>query len=513
MSHPSISWALQHIARYGDTDVFPIAFEYQAFQSIWPTLLDALHKVNIAEHELGAAIRMMVPKHVGGYRSATQTDPVDSLLLLAMVYEMAPQIEGFRIPVDIKISCAYRLEIESNGQFFSKDSGWGDFQEKSKELVDDFLCTHVVCTDVSDFYNQISHHRVQNSLGSAQVAENRSHVLERFLSNLNALHHSRGIPVGPTSSILLAECALADVDNYLMRRQFKHTRYVDDFRIFCDSEEEAVKALHELSDYLFKSHRLSLQPSKTRVLSHDEFKSRELHDPEKMEQDKKTRFISNMIEEWGFGPYGAPQANIDEVEQDAIRESIVELFDELLQLPVLPLGLTRYVLRRAGAIRSRAILQRSLDNVDKLIPALRDLIIYWCKVADKKRPEQIGERLKWIIQDSKFRSLPYVQYWILSAFESNPTLCDSTTAIALAEDSDPQIRDRMAALLARKHGIVDWVRSRKETWLNTSAWGQRAIIWSSSALPKNERMHWLKSIANYPVLSIRSVAKASMAMK
>jgi hypothetical protein len=93
-------------------------------------------------------------------------------------------------------------------------------------------------------------------------------------------------------------------------------------------------------------------------------------------------------------------------------------------------------------------------------------------------------------------------------FAKAPALCDANTAIGIAEKTDPQIRDRVSALIAKNYQLVDWVRSRKETWLNSTPFGQRAIIWAAPILPKDERAHWLKGISNYPVLSIALVAKA-----
>lgn len=223
VSDSSLNWALEHIFRYGDTDVFPISFEYRAFKSVWPGLLDALRKTDLAQHELGPAIRMMVPKHTTGYRCATQLDPIDSLLFSALVYEMSNLIEEFRLPAERNISCAYRLDVKPDGQFFRKDTGWLAYHEQSKTYSKESWCKYVISADISDFYNQISHHRIQNALASARVAENRS-LMERFLGNMNAVHHSRGIPVGPSGSILLAECALADVDNYLLSGVSSATR-------------------------------------------------------------------------------------------------------------------------------------------------------------------------------------------------------------------------------------------------------------------------------------------------
>src|SRR6266496_148843 len=513
ISDSALNWASQHVLRYGDTDVFPIAFEFRALRAVWPIVLEAARKTNLATHELGPAIRMMVPKHTTGYRSAAQLDPIDCLLLAAFVYEMSAAIEQFRVPEDQKIACAYRLDINSQGQFFRKYTGWSDFHTHSKSLAKDKACQFVVTADISDFYNQISHHRIQNALSSARVTENRSKVAERFLGNFNALHHSRGIPVGPAASILLAECALADVDNFLLRLGFRHTRYVDDFRIFCASQEEAIRALHALSEYLFTAHRLSLQAGKSKLFTKREFMTRELADPEELERERKETKIDELIDIAKVSEYNGGDVDIDELEEKALRSTIGELMDQVLEPDFLPIGLARYVLRRAGALRTRTILRKTITNVEKLLPVLRDLVVYWGRAFDKKRPGQIGEVLRYLVEKSAHRSIPYVQYWVLSAFENEPAFCNPSVAIEAAERSDQQISDRMAALIARRHQIVDWVRSKKETWANTSAWGQRAIIWSSAILPKDERLHWLKPICNYPIFTISAVAKAVSAMR
>ncbi len=230
LADSALNWAFEHVHRFGDTDVFPIAFEFRALRAVWPQVLDTLRKIDLAQHEIGSVIRMMVPKHTTGYRSAVQLDPIDCLLSTGLVYEMSKAIESFRIPPERRIACAYRLEIQVDGQLFRKETGWADFHEQS-EASQRKDCKYVILADISDFYNQISHHRIQNALSSAGVSEAKSKATERFLGNINAGHHSRGIPVGPAASILLAECALADVDNFLLRRKFRHTRYVDDFRI------------------------------------------------------------------------------------------------------------------------------------------------------------------------------------------------------------------------------------------------------------------------------------------
>jgi hypothetical protein len=200
---------------------------------------------------------------------------------------------------------------------FERDSGWSEFHNSAKALWEKPECRFVLTADISDYYNQISHHRVQGTLAQAGVDENRSLVIERFLGNVNAGHHSRGIPVGPAVSILLAEACLSDVDNFV-GRGYRHTRYVDDFRVFCDSSEEALKALHDLSDYLYTAHRLSLQAGKTRILSKDEFRKEELFDPATQESQAKKQRVEEALE--FLRDLGYPEAS------DLINEGEASVF-------------------------------------------------------------------------------------------------------------------------------------------------------------------------------------------
>jgi hypothetical protein len=154
------------------------------------------------------------------------------------------------------------------------------------------------------------------------------------------------------------------------------------------------------------------------------------------------------------------------------------------------------------------ILDDVLKNIEFLLPVFRDVAQYLAQTYDKKRPEQVGEVLVSLIKDSSFRQLPYLQYWVLAALAASPALCDGNTAIEMAEHSDTQMRDRVSALIAKRYKHVDWLRARKETWQNSTPFGQRAIIWAAPILPKDERNHWLKGISNYPVFSIAVIAKA-----
>lgn len=428
----------------------------------------------------------------GGYRVAIQLDPIDTILYTALVYEAADLIEGYRIPVEKQVSCSYRVQKDATGQLFNPDTGWDDFHEKSQNLVESGAYSHVLIADITDFYNQVSHHRIENALEAAGVTPSRARSIERFLGNLTA-RQSRGIPVGPTGSILLAEACLSDVDTYLVREGYIHSRYVDDFRIFCDSLRKAEKALHDLSDYLYTAHRLSIQSYKTRILKVDEFTTEELLDPERLEEQSKTKKVVAMLASLKGYNDKEPSALKPEEMQKLIRENLRELFALCLEKRPLHLGLPRYLLRKAATHRTAVLQDQVIDNLQHLLPVLRDAIFYLIRTTHQKNIEAFGGRLISFLEQSSQSFVPYVRLWITHALTEkfSDALQDQVMQLCKQDNNT-----RYMALLARKHGYLDWVRSQKEIWNNYSPWERRAIIWSAPVLPEDERKYWLKSIEN-----------------
>lgn len=47
LKQESLDWTITHINRYGDTDIFPIPFEYAAIKHSWQNLRDELIKINL----------------------------------------------------------------------------------------------------------------------------------------------------------------------------------------------------------------------------------------------------------------------------------------------------------------------------------------------------------------------------------------------------------------------------------------------------------------------------------
>ena len=61
---------------------------------------------------------------------------------------------------------------------------------------------------------------------------------------------TNGIPVGPDTSLVIAELLLADVDRILHSKRIKGIRYMDDYELIFSSEKQALEARSQLQEAL-----------------------------------------------------------------------------------------------------------------------------------------------------------------------------------------------------------------------------------------------------------------------
>lgn len=496
----ALDWALKHIDRFGDTDLLPVPFEYEAIAHAWGWLRDELAALDLAQYRIGSAQRYLVPKPSAGFRVVAQLDPIDAIVYTAMIYEIAEAIEKARVPAERKIACSYRVSLDGAGAFFRPDNGWPTYHERSRSAALDVDVKAIVVADIGDFYNQIYHHRLENALDDAAVPKDRRESIIGFLSQLTATQ-SRGIPVGPYASILLAETCLNDVDGFLLRKGYPHTRYVDDFRIFCQSRRHGVQALHDLTEYLYTSQRLSLVPGKTRIRTVANFLKYDLHDPAEDEEAGHWSIVEQTLEALSAATTPGYGGDVQDTPLDetmlnqTARQNVRDLFVECVTTRPLNLGLARHLLRRATQLRTNVLLSTAMSHLDVLAPVLRDLVRYLrIAIPRKKKGAPYGATLLAYVAASEFADIPYVHLWFLELFRLRPDIVQSDLALRAAESAAPLIGLRMTALLAREFRQGDWVRNQKEIWRNHRDWDRRAILASAAILPKDERQHWLGMI-------------------
>jgi hypothetical protein len=494
----SLEFAREHISKYYDSDFFPKSVEFEALWHQWAEVKAELMSKNVGKMWITPPRAMTIAKPKGGFRVVHQLEPLDAVVYAALAHHIAPEIEAARMPRDQHVACSYRLNV-ADGSFFAGGSGWTDFEQKTESLAD--ANKYILVTDISDFYNQIYLHRVNNAieLAGAQLKPIGDDV-ERFLGTLNS-KTSQGIPVGPAPSIVIAEAVLIDVDRFIRDQGVSHTRYVDDFRIFSNSERQLKSVLEKLTLYLYENHRLTVSSEKTKVMSAAEFVQQNLHNHY---AEEKVQLLETLEI---FNPYTNEyeEVEVEVDDEDAVRHAqLVAALEKVINYGHLDLGLARSVIRAARRHSIPDLTFHILANFEFFVPAINDVVLYLQEVTDDDLANNLKGEIERIVQSPAVDS-QICRFWI-EWYVAQHSIYLSSEVLRSFVFNGPNIENQALAAITTKN--VAWVRSHKATVYNLGGWARRAVLHSSRVLPGDERHHWLQMfIASSPVMLDRWVAK------
>jgi len=487
LSRDSLEFAKNHITKFYDSDFFPKPFEYQALWANWEEVVTHLTCNEIDGYSIEQPRIYAAPKPNGTFRVVHQLDPINTLIYTALAFLVAEKVEAARVPVEENVACSYRIEIENTkGTFFANGTGYPGFIEKCSNLSAEK--NYVLVTDITDFYNQIYVHRLQNAI---EYSDNDlfeiSNNTERFLLDLNG-SVSQGVPVGPAASIIMAEAVLIDVDNFIRDTKHPHTRYVDDFRIFGDSKEELRLFQEKLTRYLYENHRLTLAGGKTEIIVSSKFSDDYLNSPEELEKTEIHEAlgeINSPIDAYG-GTFVEP------VDEGKVRPTVLtELMERVLSGEKLDLGLARHILRRCRRYKIRAIANQVLDNFEFLSPVISDVVLYLTKVSNATFVGRNKDKLISIFTAQLNSEIPFVKEWIEYYISNDSKLLEVKEIRELIfATASPRNQAAAARLLNRTH----WVREQRGNMSHLSPWDRRSVIYSGLALSKAELNGWLNAL-------------------
>lgn len=526
---PSITAAIQNIATFGDTDIFPFLFERHIFQDRPELLQKALETLHAADLEAELArnppdnINTLAPVGHTGFRWATQIDPLWNAYYLALVIEMGPAIEQARIPASENTVFSYRFTKPSaDGRIFDENVNWRGFMEtcyataeqaeneaekeksdrnaKSETTEDDPTeRPYVILCDISDFYARIYHHRVENALKWLGTMPD---IVKRIVSILQVFSGtaSYGLPVGGPASRLLAELALNSVDKLLRGEGIRFARFVDDYRIFCRSKEEAYQRLIFLSEKLF-NEGLSLQKNKTRILTSKEFlseirlllKSHQKSEENLTDEDRLLRLTIN------FDPYS--ETRVDDYEKLKLEISKVDiagiLSRELEKTRIDP-ALTKQAISALRVVEPAArkeilksLLQReNLDTLSPVFPRLMTVLRVMYSELDAETRDVVDRALiDLVTRDSHIIKLDLNLAYAVRVLRKRHT--HETEALLVKvfkSNTSPLVRREIVLAWAEwkhTHSLSDL----KKHFHALSKWERRAFVVASYILT-DEGKHW-----------------------
>jgi retron-type reverse transcriptase len=495
LAEDSLRWALNHLNKLGDSDLFPRPAELDAMTPLADELIASLSSSEISALGWGAARRFMVPKDQYSFRRATQLNVRDSLILTAIMHEYGEGIENRRRPVQDEQVFSYRFEPQSDNWLYNRDIDWNAFWQRALDLTSKHAWA--LTADITDFYNQIYHHTVENQLIEAEFPNPARKWTMGLLETLTA-KVSRGVPVGPHAAHLLAEATLIPIDNSLASRGAVFIRFVDDVIIFTSSEMEARKLLYQLTEILDKQQRLVLNKSKTEILTAESLRAKcETMLSERPINDFEAQLVTIIRKYSGGNPYQA--VLVSEISPEDLHHLRAEVLEAVITdyLEATPINFIRlrWLLRRLSQVGHPGAVDYCLAHLDELTPALADACHYILSASANYKGDlnAVGARIINALQHDLIAQSEYLQLCLISLLSRNGALDHFEKLAAMFTNANPSLR-REIILAARLGPHSDWLRELKEMSSGMDDWTRQAYIVACKSLPQEERKFFLNSL-------------------
>lgn len=268
--------AAADIAAHGDNDTLPFDIETKfisdrqaELSAICTEFSDELLRDSVENNKnkidqlVVFSERLLAPTGPSGFRATTKIQPFWNLYFNGLGVCIASALETDRS----ENVHSYRFKADLGAELFDRNRSWRAYREATvADAAGLGAGSIVVQTDISSFYEHISHHHVENFVDDLiQDGGRLGNQINALLAKFSG-GRSFGLPVGGQASRILAELFLSYSDRRLTDAGIKWHRYVDDYVLLAGSTAEAYRALaflsHALADY-----GLTLNKSKTVLLS------------------------------------------------------------------------------------------------------------------------------------------------------------------------------------------------------------------------------------------------------
>lgn len=493
--------AIDNIIEYGDTDIFPYPVANRILfdeKSEVIKILTAIHKDfdNYKNKLQPINNKTLVASNYTGFRLATQIDPIWNVYLLSLVLSISSEIEKRRLEKSLNKIFSYRIDYDkSTKQVFDKNFGWNAFQKEAFSKTESY--NYILNTDISDFYSRIYHHRLENCL---QDATNEKQIIHNIMELLSIITNgdSYGLPVGGPAARILAEIVLNDIDQLLYNNNIDFVRFVDDYYIFSKTQEEAYNNLIFLSNKLIFNQGLTLQKSKTRIITSSEFKEsfskfnfNEENDTFELKNQKKYLLSLNLH----FDPYSqTAEEDYEKLKKEIKKIDIEQILANELNKTRAHSPLMKQLIKAVKILPEQQKNSATLSllyNLESLFPLIPNVLILIKDIfdeLDENTKIKVQEILRYNIKSSYlFKIIPNIAYAIriLAKYQSTENKIFLTE---LYKNVPMAIKKDIIFIFANWNNqpqLRDW----KCNYTALEPWEKRAFIVASYFM-NDDGKHW-----------------------
>jgi hypothetical protein len=478
LSEESLAWTVEHFVKRRSNSLFPVPFEHLVIKNQITEFIGRAKQINLSEHSMIGHRRMLVPKSSIGFRLGTQLDPLDSIILTAVGYELGQRLENARIPLSDGVVFSFRFSPTADGEIWDTQAKYSHFLERTHELAVSGDTSFIVEADISAFYHCLRPRLIAVNLERLGVRRKHVVAVSRLLESLEI----EGLPVGPSVSSILAEAVLTPTDLHLLASGVRFARFNDDYRFFCRGEVEARQVLQLLQDSLARTAGLTIQDSKTNIVEKVKYVSRLEHD-----------WLATLFEEANL-VYGE-----EEIDREELRSKLVEatlsLLEKALDNDTLAFPwMCKKAFTSLPLEKRREVLPLVLDELPRVSAVAQDIsrsLQKFLLVSNGGR-----ELLDLVLHQLKkeIDRLPdSAATWLLHAFYLEEWTGKETLA-SLQDNLDSNFRAARRELIA---SLRHTSASGSVTYDPEDPWQRRAHVWatgSTSLVPQSEnsrmRQEW-----------------------
>lgn len=230
-------------------DAFPDIVGYRDYKKELEENLNALYEriKDFEKYRADSPLSIDIPK-----RGFTLRPGIVPLIDDRVIYQSIADLLSKHFTSGPEVYSNKLADEESNQMFIRGVELWIAFQNKVEEYC--YQYPSVVVTDVTAYFEHINHDLMVSRLSdlfSKSLDEGElkkvKELLHKMWGRWNVGYLTKfGIPQLNDASSFMANIYLDELDKWLLSHKMVYLRYVDDIRIFANSEPEARKFLAEL---------------------------------------------------------------------------------------------------------------------------------------------------------------------------------------------------------------------------------------------------------------------------
>lgn len=488
LSEQSIRRAIEHIATFGDTDVFPHPVETLFFIEAKDAISKELSLLDLNNFEPAQAIETIAPKSRWGFRIVHQLPLLETLLFTAAAIEIGADLESVKRPANEFGSFGYRFDAaKTEASLFLSDRSYKDWLKWQQDTLLFNKFEYVVGTDIADFYQRIYFHRIENILDVATDQKGIKLFIEKAIKKIRG-KQSHGIPVGGSASRIIAEAVLSDADSALAGEGFFFTRFVDDYRIFLTKDQMPYVALAFLAEHLATTEGLSLNAQKTKVWTTKEFSDALSNQQDDVFDKAQQAAIESLSHSMYFDE--APE----EAEIEKIRAlNLVQMLEAELAEDHWDFGKIRLIFLGLRLTKNADALDVILTRFDDLLPFVKEFVLLVDALDDEgiELNDSIREKVLDLLAAGAASSVPTIQVWLLELFVRE---CFKIDHMALSKISAHTLGQRQIFLIRGLNQDVNFFRKNKTRFEELNVFEKNHFILGATCLPKDEFANWIGAV-------------------